>query len=152
MATINEMNDPEWRWQHKEEMSKIMPFQSERIRLGIVVINYEDLRNKYLSKIKEVRRHNLNWDKFRNLIDKVPSSAYKSNTSKTKLQPKDMYHFERRDGCKCYLCETVSRITHLHHIIPTGDTTDQNIVTLCKSCHKMVHIALYVSGKRRGWI
>ena len=151
MPTISELNDPEYRWQHKEEMSKIMPYADKRKRLGVKIIDYPALRASYLSKIKEVRHHILDWVRFRHLIDSVPSSAYAS-ASKTKLQPKDMYHFERRDKCRCYICGTVSRYTQFHHIIPTGDTTDDNIVTLCISCHKMVHIALYTSGKRKGWM
>lgn len=151
MPTLNELNDPEYRWQHKEEMSKIMPYADERKRLGVKIIDYPSLRASYLSKIKEVRHHTLDWNRFRHLVDCVPSSAYAS-APKTKLQPKDMYHFERKDRCRCYICGTVSRYTQFHHIIPTGDTADDNIVTLCISCHKMVHIALYTSGKRKGWM
>jgi hypothetical protein len=151
MPTQNELNDPEWRWQHKIDTRKIMPYTSERIRLKIKVIDYPQLRREYLSKIKEVRSHKLDWGRFRNLIDIVPGSAYASGPKK-KLQPMDMYHFERRDKCTCYLCGTISRYTQFHHIIPTGDTSDKNIVTLCESCHKMVHIALYSYGKRKGWM
>jgi len=80
MATIDEINDPEWRWQHKEEMSKIMPFQSERIRLGIIVINYTKLRQNYLSTIKESISHNLDWDRFKYLIDIVPYNLHKKTS------------------------------------------------------------------------
>jgi 5-methylcytosine-specific restriction endonuclease McrA len=150
MISIEQLNDPEYRWYHKEEMAKIMPFTSERNRLGITVINYDQLRRQHLSTIKETKSHNLDWDRFRCLIDSIPARAY-YETSKTKLQPKDFYHFEKRDGCECYICGTVSRFTQLHHVIPTGPVTDDNVVTLCEPCHKMVHIALYVSGKRRGF-
>ncbi|MFA5715403.1 MAG: hypothetical protein WC998_06670 [Candidatus Paceibacterota bacterium] len=146
-----ELNDPEYRWYHKEEMSKIMPFVSERKRLGLKVIDYPKLRREFLSTIKEVRYHDLDWVLFKKLIDAVPTSVYNETTKKT-LQPMDMYHFEKRDRCECYLCGTISRRTQLHHIIPTGDTSDKNIVTLCGACHKMVHIALYSSGKRKGWM
>lgn len=146
-----ELNDPEYRWYHKEEMSKIMPFVSERKRLGVKVIDYPKLRSEYLSKIKEVRSHDLNWFLFKKLIDAVPNNVY-NETDKKKLQPMDMYHFEKRDRCECYLCGTVSRYTQFHHIIPTGPVSDENIVTLCRACHKMVHIALYSSGKRKGWM
>lgn len=150
MTSIEQLNDTEYRWYHKEEMAKIMPFTSERNRLGIKIINYDELRREHISKIKELKSHELQWDRFKRLVDSVPLSAYRE-TSKTKLQPKDLHHFEKRDGCKCYLCGTVSRFTQLHHVIPTGPVTDDNIVTLCESCHKMVHIALYASGKRRGF-
>lgn len=41
MTTTEQLNDPEYRWYHKEEMSKIMPFTSERNRLGILVLDYQ---------------------------------------------------------------------------------------------------------------
>jgi hypothetical protein len=150
MTSIAQLNDPEYRWYHREEMAKIMPYPSERNRLGITVLNYDELRRKHLSTIKELKAHNLNWTRFRHIIDSVPTRAY-SETSKTKVQPKDLHHFEKRDGCECYLCGTVSRFTQLHHVIPTGEVTDDNIVTLCKPCHTMVHIALYSAGKRKGF-
>jgi len=37
MTDLKLLNDPEYRWYHKEEMSKIIPFKSERDRLGIKV-------------------------------------------------------------------------------------------------------------------
>jgi hypothetical protein len=150
MTDLSLLNDPEYRWYHKEKMAKIMPFKSERDRLGIKVIDYTKLRHDYLLKIKEVKCHNLNWNLFKSLVESVPSSEY-SSIKKIKISPKDMYHFERKDRCKCYLCETVSRFTQFHHRIPTGPVSDDNIVTLCISCHKMVHIALYSAGKRRGF-
>jgi len=145
----NKYNDPEYRWQHKEEMSKIMPYSQERKRLGLVVIDYQKLRQEYLSTIKENKVHNLNWNKFSRLVEEVPSSAMRSSDKKTGLQPKDFYHFERRDKCVCYLCETVSRHTQFHRVIPNGDVSDSNIVTLCEACHKLVHMALFCSGRWR---
>lgn len=150
MINKSMVNDPEYRWQNKEELSKIMPYPTERAKYGITVINYDQLRQEYLSTIKESKSHNLDWDRFKELVRSVPSNEYNS-TSKYKISPKDMYHFEIRDRCKCYLCGTVSRFTQFHHKIPTGPVTDDNIVTLCESCHKMVHIALYASGRRKGF-
>lgn len=148
MTDINLLNDPEYRWTHKEEMLKIMPYTSIRNQLGIKVIDYTKLRHEYLSKIKEKRKYELNWERFKQLIFSVPYGLDRSE-HKSQLQPKDMYHFERRDGCECYLCGTISRFTHFHHIIPNGEVTNENIVTLCHACHDMVHLALYTSGRWR---
>jgi 5-methylcytosine-specific restriction endonuclease McrA len=150
MIDISKINDPEYRWYHKREMTEILTDYHKRNDMGIITLNYQRLREEYLKTIKETRLHALDWSRFKHLIDSVPIRAYGEKT-KTKLQPRDMYHFELRDKCACYLCGTISRYTEFHHIIPTGDTSDENIVTLCESCHKMVHIALYASGKRRGF-
>jgi hypothetical protein len=146
MTDINLLNDPEYRWNHKEEMSKIMPYPSIRNEIGIIVIDYEKLREEYLKTIKEKIINRLDWNIFKSLVEAVPYNTDKFRT-KTKLQPADMYHFERRDNCKCLMCETVSRHTQFHHIIPNGEVTDKNIVTLCLHCHQLVHQALYKTGR-----
>jgi hypothetical protein len=140
------LNDPEYRWYHKRELQDIMPHYTKRKELGIESINYHDLRLQFLNTIKEKPSNNLNWKKFEYLIDIVPNNLNKS-IKKTSLQPADMLHFEKRDGCNCYLCGTISRYTQFHHIRPNGGVSDDNIVTLCLNCHKLVHLALYKSGK-----
>lgn len=40
---------------------------------------------------------------------------------------------------------------HIHHIIPNGAATEDNLITLCEKCHKVVHLLLYLDGKWR-WI
>jgi hypothetical protein len=34
-------------------------------------------------------------------------------------------------------------------VIPDGDVSDENIVTLCVHCHQIVHQILYVEGRWR---
>jgi 5-methylcytosine-specific restriction endonuclease McrA len=36
---------------------------------------------------------------------------------------------------------------NIHHIIPNGSATEENLITLCKHCHTIVHHLLFVSGK-----
>lgn len=36
---------------------------------------------------------------------------------------------------------------HIHHIIPNGKATEDNLITLCDKCHKAVHLLLYLDGK-----
>jgi hypothetical protein len=148
MTDIKLLNNPEYRWNHKEEMSKIMPYISIRNELGIKVINYDKLRQEYLETIKEKKDKSFDWDKFRELVERVPLlDTYDKSLKKTQLNPADMYHFERRDGCECYMCGTVSRYTQFHHIIPYGSVVDDNIVTLCLHCHQLVHLALYMTKR-----
>lgn len=45
-----------------------------------------------------------------------------------------------RDGNRCRICENTKGL-HVHHIIPlkiSHSNEDLNLVTLCRSCHKMV--------------
>jgi len=156
MTELELLNDPEYRWYHKEEMSKIMPFTSERIRLGMVVIDYTKLRHDNSLLMKERAVHNFNFNNFKKLIDIIPTKIKNPHHKKTGLQPADRLHFEKRDLGVCFVCESVFRYgsnsskrisSHLHHIIPNGNTSDDNICTLCTHCHQMIHLALYASGK-----
>jgi hypothetical protein len=157
----DQFNDPEYRWYHKKEMKEVMTHTSERNRLGLNVINYEVLRSDNDSKIREKRKHNLDWDKFKHLVMGIPDNLDKKKKKGT-FQPKDRLHFEVRDKGLCYLCgstfhygscnvyaytKTNYNLSHLHHIIPNGDITDENIITLCTHCHQMVHQATFIVGK-----
>lgn len=159
----NDLNDPEYRWYHKKEMEKIMPYVSERKRLGVIVLDYEKLRAENDMNIHVKTCHNLNWNAFKMLVE-IDTEAIDYNEKKKALQPKDRLHFETRDKGLCFICGSIYRygscnvyaytqtnykLSHLHHIIPNGDTIDDNIVTLCTHCHQMVHQAMYVAGKWR---
>ena len=46
-----------------------------------------------------------------------------------------------RDGRRCVLCGASKSLT-LHHIRPKaigGDSTQQNLVTVCESCHQAIN-------------
>jgi 5-methylcytosine-specific restriction endonuclease McrA len=162
--TKNDLNDPEYRWYHKEEMSKIMPYRSERKLFGVKTIDYEKLRNENDGKIKINPMRNFCWERLKRAVDSVPLVIDKTQ-KKGVLDPRDRLHFERRDKGVCWICGQVnhygsnniysmytynsSGVSHLHHIIPNGPTTDNNIMTLCTHCHQVVHQILYLSGKWR---
>jgi ATP-dependent DNA helicase RecQ len=47
----------------------------------------------------------------------------------------------RRDGWRCQSCGTMSNL-EVHHIrfrSHSGDDSEENLITLCDSCHKLVH-------------
>jgi hypothetical protein len=144
----SQLNDPEYRWLHKEEMATIMPFVSERNRLGVVVIDYEKRRAENNSTIKPNNERDFDWVIFKSLVERVPYNIDRSK-SKTSLQPSDRLHFEKRDRGVCKVCGCVSKYTicHLHHVIPNGDVSETNIITLCVHCHQIVHQALYLTGR-----
>lgn len=146
MTSAIELNDPEYRWYHKKEMKEILTSYHKRKELGVIVICYQDLREKYLNSIREVESRSLDWIRFKLLVDMVPLGLDRDK-KKGNLEIRDMLHFERRDACKCYICGRVSRFTQFHHIMPNGDISDENIVTLCYACHQMVHLSLHVAHK-----
>lgn len=119
-----------------------------------------ELRFKNNEKIIEHRELGIDWDRFKELIMRVPGDL--DNTKKKiPLQPKDRLNFETRDRGHCYICRSTFpygssnvylyttmnyKLSHLHHIIPNGGIEDKNIVTLCTHCHQLVHQALYIEG------
>lgn len=150
VADIQDLQNPEYRWYHKKEMEKILPFQSIRNKLGLVPIDYERLRRENNSKIHAIKVSNLNFNRLKFLVELLPDYKKKPDQKRKALQPPDRLHFETRDGGVCYLCGSISKYTgksQLHHINPVGDVTDDNIVTLCESCHRLVHLAMYSKGK-----
>ena len=63
----------------------------------------------------------------------------------TRLQ-KWSYRIRIRDGNTCYLCERKFKKTEAHHIYPKKIYRQKALkldtgITLCESCHKLVHIS-----------
>lgn len=162
MKVKNILNDPEYRWYHKDEMSKIMPYPTMRKQYGIKIINYTKLRCENDSKITLCKDRDFRFERLKYILDSVPSTPDKSKRKK-KLDPRDRLHFERRGMGTCWICGQINHygsnneysmydykgygVSHLHHIIPNGDATDENIITLCSHCHQVVHHILYLLGK-----
>lgn len=78
MIDIALINDPEYRWNHKEEMSRITPYYSERKKYGMDVLNYETLRYENQLKIKPDVKRRFDWDIFKSVIDMVPNNLDKT--------------------------------------------------------------------------
>ena len=53
-----------------------------------------------------------------------------------------------RDNMTCQLCgKTDLENPNIHHIIPNGLASHNNLITLCKHCHDAIHLLLYTSKK-----
>lgn len=65
-----------------------------------------------------------------------------------------------RDGFKCSMCSGVysgyavdpradnyQAGVHIHHILPNGSATPNNLITLCEKCHDLIHLLLYIDKK-----
>jgi 5-methylcytosine-specific restriction endonuclease McrA len=48
----------------------------------------------------------------------------------------------RRDGWRCQLCDTMSNL-EVHHKefrSHSGEDSEENLITLCTSCHAQIHL------------
>jgi 5-methylcytosine-specific restriction endonuclease McrA len=47
----------------------------------------------------------------------------------------------RRDGWRCQLCGTMTNLEvhHKEYRSQSGDDSEQNLITLCATCHAIVH-------------
>lgn len=96
----------------------------------------------------------IDWEYFRCLVDSVPNNLDKQKKKKY-IPPKTKEKIRERDTV-CKICGMHEKVgsdgnsnLHIHHIIPNGESTEGNLVLLCKSCHQAIHCFLYVSGKGR---
>jgi 5-methylcytosine-specific restriction endonuclease McrA len=69
-----------------------------------------------------------------------------------KSRVKETYTMEQREKIKlrdhftCQLCDHKNRSLRVHHIDPYGSAADENLITLCASCHDLVHNLLRDKG------
>jgi ATP-dependent DNA helicase RecQ len=62
-----------------------------------------------------------------------------------RLDPQDYDHLRqqvlRRDGWRCQSCGTRSylEVHHKEFRSQSGDDSEENLITLCTSCHDVVH-------------
>jgi len=85
----------------------------------------------------------INWKLLRKLVEKADSVG-----SDSPIPRKVRQEVLERDG-KCMLCGRTVNGLHVHHINPGKDSTPDNLITLCRSCHQAVHCLLYSAGKHK---
>lgn len=95
---------------------------------------------------------NINWEILRQLVDSAPDK-YDRNETKKYISPKMKKKIWERDKV-CKICGRIDKddsvgnsILHMHHINPKGESTDDNLVLLCKHCHQAVHCLLFALKK-----
>ena len=71
---------------------------------------------------------------------------YNARRPRFKLDPtsyKDLHRgILERDGWRCQLCGSMSNL-QVHHIQARsrlGDDSEENLITVCASCHQMIHL------------
>lgn len=102
----------------------------------------------------------INYERLAELTEQVPNGL-DIHSKKEAISKKLREYFYTRDNGMCYICGRVGEYGskspyvnmvgrhNLHHIIPNGEASHNNIVTLCLDCHSVVHNMLYILGKWR---
>lgn len=99
-------------------------------------------------------REEINWELFLELTRKIPNDL--DRDLKKQYIPKNTREKIKEKYKDCQLCGGEFKIgsdgtnfLQIHHIIPNGTSTENNLIVLCKHCHQAVHNILFVSGKWR---
>lgn len=95
----------------------------------------------------------LDWEKLKRLTYDVPFGLDK-NIKKEIVNPSIRDFVKKINNNQCYLClinekNLLGEELQLHHIIPNGSASKENLVYLCTMCHNLVHLLLYLEGKWR---
>lgn len=98
-------------------------------------------------KIEEEREkdRSFNYEKLLFLTKDIPSDL-DCHKEKEKVNAKTRKRILERDNYTCYLCNR-NKYCLVHHRIPNGDASDENLFSLCEQCHKIVHIILWLDKK-----
>jgi len=103
--------------------------------------------------VKKIRK--FNWDMLFKLTRDISKDLDKT-VKKNPVNEKVRELVKIRDKNRCGVCnvEGIYGIgddgkidLHLHHIIPNGPSDINNLIYLCKHCHKLIHIILFLEGK-----
>ena len=99
----------------------------------------------------------MDYDLFLKLVQ-IPDNLNRS-IKKEKISKQLRIKLGERDNKSCRVCGLKGEYGNpgfdlpgklaIHHIIPNGNGTLDNTITLCRYCHNAVHALLYASGKWR---
>lgn len=99
----------------------------------------------------------MDYDLFINLV-RIPDNLDRS-IKKEKISKELRIKLGIRDNKSCQVCGLDGEYGNpgfdlpgklaIHHIIPNGNGSLDNTITLCRYCHNAVHALLYASGKWR---
>lgn len=95
---------------------------------------------------------NINWELLKDLVGYAPDK-YDRYKKKKHIPHEIRQKIWERDKV-CRVCgkentfdsEGNSRL-HIHHIDPKGESSEDNLILLCKYCHQTVHCLLFVTNK-----
>lgn len=88
--------------------------------------------------------HTIDAVNLSNIIDKAPEVDEK--IKRKHIPPELKVEVKERDGNRCVVCGREKNLK-VHHMIPYGESSLENLITLCEFCHEYVHKIL----KRKGY-
>ena len=107
---------------------------------------------------EEQNEVNYNYDLLLQLTRDIPSNLDRKKR-KQPISKEGRKLVIERDNNTCQICGLQDKYGNpgfdvpgklaIHHIIPNGEATPDNLITLCRYCHNAVHAILYASGKWR---
>lgn len=108
----------------------------------------EDIPEQIQERINKLVRQNrlmiegvVDLDVFDRLVNKVPFFENKGIRKEQHTQEQRKAVLER-DNHTCQLCKVTGDCLLCHHIIPNGSADLINLIMLCESCHKAIHVLL----------
>ncbi|RLG44141.1 MAG: hypothetical protein DRN81_05210 [Thermoproteota archaeon] len=87
-----------------------------------------------------------NYERLMFLTKDVPHGLMASNKKKEEVNNETRARILKKWDYRCYLCNREKHCI-IHHRIPNGDASDENLYPLCEHCHKLVHTILWLDGK-----
>ena len=99
---------------------------------------------KPLTSNKSAVRFIIHEKKLKEILYKAPFVTEKQD--RKWIPPNLKEEVRKRDKYKCVVCERAKNLK-VHHVIPYGDSTLDNLVTTCEICHEYIHKIL----KRKGY-
>lgn len=90
-----------------------------------------------------VEKEGINFELLGKVINSAPK--YKPGLKKHPLPEEVKKEVMRRDNFRCQICKSPFGLV-LHHIEPFGESIPSNLITLCRTCHSVVHTYLRLKG------
>lgn len=129
-------------WQSRDELFLVVNTPGELglfLRAGGHALVFRDVALSYLSDFVGPKPSARDGPLGFKYLDNVPDSAFNRAPA-----PKLRMRVLKRDGMRCKICgrrpaDNSDVELHLHHIRPWGKgglTEDQNLITVCHTCHK----------------
>jgi len=86
----------------------------------------------------------INWEVLLQLTKNIPNNLDKQKPREE--IPGDVREYVKLRDKICRVCGS-SKDLVIHHIIPNGPSTPDNLILLCRRCHYVVHLLLWIDGK-----
>ena len=84
------------------------------------------------------------WNLLLSLTRDIPDNLNKKQSPEP--IPDEIREIIKKRDKLCRLCGNKNNLV-IHHIIPNGSATPDNLILLCRRCHMVVHLLLALSGK-----